>query len=127
MGLMITRKDEAPAPGNLQQYKDEAADILDKFFGNIAALGEMLRRAAKDLLAWEYQELERFLLTYLTQSDLKAAMAVAEGRLKPELFPAGLRNSKVLSLSEIRPAAPRQRREIPGLRQLRPPQRQGVG
>jgi len=98
---MITHTDGNIVAGNLQQYKDEAADILGKFFGNIAALGEMLRRAAKDLLAWEYQELERFLLTYLTQSDLKAAIAVAEGRLKPELFPAGTRNSKVLSLSEV--------------------------
>lgn len=87
--------------GNLQQYKDEATDILNKFFGNIAALGEVLRRAEKDLLAWEYKELERYLLTYLTQSDLKAAIAVAEGRLAPELFPAGTRNSKILSLSEV--------------------------
>jgi hypothetical protein len=87
--------------GNLQQYKDEAAGILEKFFGNIASLGEMLRRAAKDLLAWEYKDLERYLLTYLTQADLKAAIAVAEGRLVPALFPAGTRNSKVLSLSEV--------------------------
>ena len=101
MGLMITQTARSDVATSLQQYKDEAADILGKFFGNIADLGEMLRRAAKDLLAWEYQELERYLLTYLTQSDLKAAIAVAEGRLKPELFPAGTRNSKVLSLSEV--------------------------
>lgn len=85
---------------NLQQYKDEAADILKSFFGNIAQLGDLLRRAEKDLLASEYRDLERYLLTYLTQSDLKAAVAVAEGRLAPELFPAGTRNSKILSLAE---------------------------
>jgi hypothetical protein len=85
---------------NLQQYKDEAAGILKTFFGNIAQLGDLLRRAEKDLLASEYRELERYLLTYLTQSDIKAAVAVAEGRLAPALFPAGTRNSKILSLAE---------------------------
>jgi hypothetical protein len=97
---MIRHDQGSRMPNNLQHYKDEAASILSNFFGNIAALGEMLRHADKDLLAWEYKELERYLLTYLTQSDLKAAVAVAEGTLAPELFPAGTRNSKILSLSE---------------------------
>src|ERR1039457_731479 len=87
--------------GNLPQHTDESAGILEKFLGNIASLGELLRPHAKDLLAPEYKELERYLLTYLTQADLKAAIAVAEGRLVPALFPAGTRNSKVLSLSEV--------------------------
>jgi hypothetical protein len=86
---------------NLDYYKHEADRIAAQVYQTIKDLGELLLRASKDLSADEYQELEDYLLTTWTRADLRAARAVARGDLDPALFPAGVRNSKVLSLNDL--------------------------
>jgi hypothetical protein len=85
---------------NLDYYKHEADRIAAVVFQTIKNLGDLLLRAAKDLPHEEYQELEDYLLATWTRADLRAARAVARGELDEKLFPAGVRNSKVLSLTE---------------------------
>jgi hypothetical protein len=86
---------------NLDYYKHEADKIAAQVFQTIKELGDLLLRASKDLPHDEYQELEDYLLTTWTRADLRAARAVAKGDLDPDLFPSGVRNSKVLSLTDI--------------------------
>jgi hypothetical protein len=84
----------------LDWYKSQADSIATQVFASLKALGELILKAAKDLQHEEFEEFEAYLLTTWTRSDLRAARAVAKGDLDARLFPAGVRNSKVLSLSE---------------------------
>jgi hypothetical protein len=84
----------------LDWYKAQADRLAAQVFATIKELGELLVKASKDLQHADYEDLEEYLLATWTRADLRAARAVARGELHPDLFPAGVRNSKVLSLSE---------------------------
>lgn len=86
---------------NLDWYKAQADRLAAQVFATIKELGDLLLKASKDLQHEEYEDLEEYLLTTWTRADLRAARAVAKGELHPDLFPVGVRNSKVLSLSEV--------------------------
>ncbi|HUY49177.1 MAG TPA: hypothetical protein VMV92_26235 [Streptosporangiaceae bacterium] len=86
---------------SLDWYKAQADRLAAQVFATIKELGDLLLKASKDLQHEEYEDLEEYLLTTWTRADLRAARAVAKGELHPDLFPAGVRNSKVLSLSEL--------------------------
>jgi hypothetical protein len=86
---------------NLAWYKTQAEQLAAKIFDALKDLGDLLIRAGKDLDHDEYEDLENYLLTIWNRADLRAAKAVAKGELHPDLFPAGGKNSKVLTLSDI--------------------------
>jgi hypothetical protein len=86
---------------DMDYYKTELDHIASMVFQTIKKLGDTLLRAKKDLSAEQYEELEKYALATWTRADLRAAIAVAKGDLDPDLFPAGVRNSKVLSLTEL--------------------------
>ncbi len=82
----------------LSEYKGELKDLMNDVWAGIEKMGEKLVRASKDLSHHDYEELRKWLRTWWTDADLKAAEAVGNGELDPRLFPHGTRNSKVMSL-----------------------------
>jgi hypothetical protein len=84
----------------LERFKAEVESCLDMLSQQIGKLGRILLEAQKKLSHADYEALEMLLLDRgLTQADIKAAKAVAEGRIDGRLFFAGVANSKILSLS----------------------------
>jgi hypothetical protein len=82
------------------RFKSELEKCLDVLSEQIGKLGSILLDAKKKLSASDYERLEMFLLDRgLTRADIKAAIAVAEGKIDSRLFFAGVANSKILSLS----------------------------
>src|SRR6185437_11205432 len=82
------------------RFKSELEQCLDVLSEQIGKLGSILLDAKKKLSASDYERLEMFLLDRgLTQADIKAAKAVADGKMDGRLFFAGVANSKILSLS----------------------------
>lgn len=82
----------------LTEYQEELKTLMQEVWTGIERLGEKLVRARKDLSADDYDELRKWLKTWLTDADLRAAEAVGKGELDARLFPHGTRNSKVMSL-----------------------------
>jgi len=83
-----------------ERFKSELEKCLNMLSDQIGKLGSILLDARKSLSAADYEKLEMFLLDRgLTKADIKAGMAVAEGRMDGRLFFAGVANSKVISLS----------------------------
>jgi hypothetical protein len=85
---------------SLEYWKPVFDRIAAASFLIMRELGEKLLEAEQQLSGADTKALEEYLLHTWTHADLKAARAIATGELKEELFPAGVRNSKVLSLTK---------------------------
>src|SRR5688572_19851415 len=83
-----------------ETFRMKLENCLDVLSEQIGKLGSILLDAKGKLSAADYEKLEMFLLDRgLTRADIKAAVAVAEGKMDARLFFAGVANSKVLALS----------------------------
>jgi hypothetical protein len=82
-------------------FREQLEGLLDEMGKNYGKIGDLLLRAKKELLGYDYDRLEEFLIGRdWTKADIAAAKGIAEGKLDHRLFWAGVKNSKILTLSD---------------------------
>jgi len=87
--------------GSFDTFREQLEGLLDEMGKNYGKIGGLLLKAKKELLGYDYDRLEEYLIgREWTKADITAAKGIAEGKLDPRLFWAGVKNSKVLTLSE---------------------------